>query len=95
MFSVDLNSDLGESFGVYVLGHDEDVMKKLTKSGKLFLRQTSTLSPEKRGQNPPSLEHTGTYTKRAPMFVFVVALSFFHRKKSLILALDGQASGQQ
>ena len=32
MFSVDLNSDLGESFGVYVLGHDEDVMKSITSA---------------------------------------------------------------
>lgn len=32
MFSVDLNSDLGESFGTYVLGHDRDVMKSISSA---------------------------------------------------------------
>ncbi len=32
MFKVDLNSDLGESFGTYVLGHDGDVMASITSA---------------------------------------------------------------
>ncbi|HFJ2263310.1 TPA: LamB/YcsF family protein, partial [Campylobacter coli] len=27
MFKVDLNSDLGESFGVYKMGMDEEILK--------------------------------------------------------------------
>ena len=32
MFRVDLNSDIGESFGNYVLGMDEDVLKYITSA---------------------------------------------------------------
>ena len=32
MYKVDLNSDLGESFGVYRIGCDEDVIKQVTSA---------------------------------------------------------------
>ena len=30
MFCVDLNSDVGESFGAYTLGDDEEILKHVT-----------------------------------------------------------------
>ena len=32
MIKVDLNADMGESFGMYKLGHDEEFMKYITSA---------------------------------------------------------------
>ena len=37
MHSVDLNSDIGESFGSYKLGDDEEILKYVTAANVIFL----------------------------------------------------------
>ena len=38
MYSVDLNSDIGESFGAYKLGDDEAIIRHITADGMGAIR---------------------------------------------------------